>query len=62
MKKKKCCICNKDFIGYGNNPWPLKEKGLCCDECNKKVVLERFARYGKNVTQKYLEENKNEIS
>lgn len=39
-----CCICGKKFKGYGNNPWPLKEKGRCCDECNDKVVEERMRK------------------
>lgn len=36
---KICCICGKEFIGYGNNPSPVKEKGKCCDECNATVVI-----------------------
>lgn len=36
---KTCCICGKEFIGYGNNPSPVKEKGKCCDECNSTVVV-----------------------
>lgn len=39
-----CCICGKKFKGYGNNPWPLKEEGRCCDECNEKVVEERMIK------------------
>lgn len=41
---KKCCLCDKEFIGYGNNPYPLvKEQGArCCDECNKLVIAERI--------------------
>ena len=41
-KKKICCICGKEFDGYGNNPWPYETKTdyeLCCDECNYKVVI-----------------------
>lgn len=34
---KKCCICGKEIKGYGNNAEPLA-KGICCDECNVKVV------------------------
>lgn len=40
----KCCLCGK-HIGwdeegiYGNNPYPLKEKGQCCDECNSTKVI-----------------------
>lgn len=39
MKKKKCCICGKEIKGYGNNPYPVKEKGVCCDECNYKYII-----------------------
>lgn len=42
MKINKCCICGREFIGKGNNPRPLKNKGVCCNNCNKKVVLERI--------------------
>lgn len=55
MKEKQtCCICKKEFIGYGNSPWPLKEEGLCCDECNVKVIYARlnFAEVEKEVIRK----------
>lgn len=39
--KKKCCICKKEYEGWGNNAEPLAE-GLCCDECNKKVIKARI--------------------
>lgn len=39
----RCCICKKTFNGYGNNPWPLKEKGQCCNSCNEDVTLARLA-------------------
>lgn len=42
MRKIKCCICGKTFEGYGNNPWPLAEKGLCCDSCYFKVIQARL--------------------
>lgn len=38
MEKKKCVICGKEFEGYGNNAQPVKD-GLCCDDCNMKVVI-----------------------
>ena len=39
----KCCICGKDVKGeFSNNPWPLREDGRCCDECNQKVVAYRI--------------------
>lgn len=37
--KKKCCICGKEFYGWGNEPWPVKESGQCCDKCNMSVVV-----------------------
>lgn len=36
---KVCCICGEEFIGYGNNPQPVMEKGRCCDRCNSTVVI-----------------------
>lgn len=37
----KCCICNSEIGEYGNNPWPVKETGECCDMCNMTVVLQK---------------------
>ena len=41
MKKRICCICGKEFVGYGNNPEPVKphSSGRCCDECNATKVI-----------------------
>ena len=39
MEKHICCICGKKFEGYGNNPTPVKEDGVCCDECNFGKVI-----------------------
>ena len=46
LKEKTCCICGKKFIGFGNNPYPVKStsKGIdsddrCCDACNFAVVI-----------------------
>lgn len=44
MKNYTCCICGKTFYGYGNNPYPLKEDGLCCDNCNEKVIEARLEK------------------
>lgn len=41
-EKHVCCICGKEFIGFGNNPYPLKEEGLCCNKCNEKVIEARI--------------------
>lgn len=54
MKKYKCVLCKKKFEGYGNNPKPLFQKGLCCDMCNLiEVVPARLIEY-----QKQKEENR----
>lgn len=37
--RHKCCICGKRFVGYGNNPRPVKWSGVCCDDCNRNVVI-----------------------
>lgn len=35
-----CIICCKEEDrDYGNNPWPISEKGDCCETCNRKVVI-----------------------
>lgn len=48
IMKNKCCICGRDFEGYGNNPAPVIDdpKKRCCDECNEAVVIRaRFLAY-----------------
>lgn len=39
---KKCCICGKPLNGRGHNPHPVKTEGVCCDECNAKVIAARI--------------------
>lgn len=39
MKYKACVICGKRFNGHGNNPWPVKNYGQCCDDCNQDQVV-----------------------
>ena len=34
-----CVICHKKFTGYGNNPYPVKNRGECCDDCNRNVII-----------------------
>ena len=36
----RCCLCGKIIQGYGHNAEPLS-KGVCCDECNVQVIIER---------------------
>lgn len=38
-KKNTCCICGSEFTGYGNNPYPYKEDGRCCSDCNIRYVI-----------------------
>lgn len=38
-KKQVCCICGKEIKGYDNNPAPYKNRGRCCDKCNRDYVL-----------------------
>ena len=38
-KNKVFCICGKEFTGFGNNPWPIRQSGECCDECNADKVV-----------------------
>lgn len=50
---QECCICGKEFTGYGNNPWPVMKDGKCCDECNFDTVLPaRLAGNSKKVKTK----------
>ena len=35
----KCCLCDKKFVGYGNNPYPITNQGVCCDACNYLKVI-----------------------
>ena len=48
---KKCCICGKEFVGWGNNPYPVNkdEDARCCDDCNSAFVIPaRIAELSKN--------------
>lgn len=42
MEKYTCCLCGKEFEGFGNNPYPLSEEGRCCDMCNDEVICARL--------------------
>lgn len=41
---KVCCICGREFFGYGHNTDPLKTEGRCCDRCNFQVMKARFKK------------------
>lgn len=34
-----CVLCNESIFGYGNNPSPVSEEGVCCDKCNQDIVI-----------------------
>ena len=36
-KKRRCCICGKVMVEYGNNPYPVKTEGYCCNVCKKEI-------------------------
>ena len=47
-KKFICCLCGKEFNGWGNNAAPVAN-GECCDECNSNIVIPaRIEEYFKN--------------
>ena len=37
-----CSVCGQDYIGWGNNAWPIND-GRCCDPCNQIVIMHRLA-------------------
>lgn len=41
----KCCITDKVCWGFGNNPYPLKEEGVCCESANMLVVMARMMSF-----------------
>lgn len=43
-EKKLCCLCGKTFKGNGYNPFPVKEAGRCCRQCNNEQVVPELAR------------------
>ena len=36
-----CSICNENIEGFGNNAQPMND-GMCCDDCNNLVIIERI--------------------
>jgi len=44
---KTCDICKEKYIGFSNNAWPLIADGLCCDDCNSRVLMARIANMRK---------------
>ena len=39
LPENDCCLCRAHFRGYGNNPEPIVDHGVACDECDRKLVM-----------------------
>lgn len=49
--KMNCCICGKEFEGFGHNAEPVRI-GRCCDHCNYNTVLQvRITKLGMTATR-----------
>ena len=62
MSKKVCCICEKEFHSFGNNPEPVMpivnnngERNYCCDWCNQFIVVPARVRMLEAI--RYAKEN-----
>ena len=41
-----CVLCNEKFTGWGHNPEPLFQSGVCCKDCDDdKVIPARIEEY-----------------
>jgi len=48
LPRLRCVLCDVEFKGYGNNPSPCAEMGMCCDACNfTKVIPARLEKIQK---------------
>lgn len=56
-ESKKCIICGKNFTEIGNNPFPIKKEGECCDKCNLEKVIPARINMLKNNSLKDQETN-----
>ncbi len=56
-ESKKCVICGKNFTEIGNNPFPIKKEGECCDKCNLEKVIPARINMLKNNSLKDQEIN-----
>lgn len=57
LKLKICCICKEPYYGMGNNPYPIKERGRCCDKCDAEVVLPERLKGIEEEEKKAIEKN-----
>ena len=58
-KMKRCCICGKEVIGFGNNPYPLCHiedyKSICCDDCDQIVLKARMLMAFKKLSREQVQ-------
>ena len=58
MVKNKCCLCGITFVGYGNDPWPLKPRyfgsKVCCNGCNATKVLKARIELNETSDKTYI--------
>jgi len=52
MKEQTCPICEKPFMGWGNNPAPIPVDGNVCDWCNEFIIFP--VRMGHKKVEKYV--------
>ena len=61
MVKCKCCLCGQEFVGYGNNPYPLCDRNdyesRCCNECDQnKVIPARMLMHYRGLSEKAVQD------
>ena len=52
MKEQTCPICEKPFMGWGNNPAPVAVDGNVCDGCNGALIIP--IRFGNKRVEKFV--------
>jgi hypothetical protein len=58
-QKRVCSICQREFEGFGHNPWPVVEAVAerCCDICDEMTVLPaRIRKWEEDCNYTKLEE------
>jgi hypothetical protein len=48
-----CVICGHKLEGYGNDPYPVKSEGRCCDKCNITKVIPARIKLMKEEVKKW---------
>jgi|SRR5215475_7656406 len=54
-KPHECCICEKEFTGWGNNPEPIKRyPDRCCNRCNNNIVIPWRVQFGRDFAPTWI--------